>query len=137
MAPTRILQTLSAATLGACGVVTLFAPEVFLSVIGLANVTPHWPMQLLAAAWIALAIFDWMTLGFTMGGIYGRPVVMTNFTFYFIAALTSLRPALVSGRPGAIGATMIFGIFAVAYGLLLFSSPRNLGGPASGSSASS
>jgi hypothetical protein len=132
MIPTRPLQILSTAVLGACGIVTLFAPEVFLSVIGLANVTPHWPMQLLAAAWLALAIFDWMTMGFAMGGIYGRPVVMTNFTHYLIGALTSLRPALANGRPGAIGVTLIFGIFAVAYGILLFSP-----GPAAGASKSS
>ena len=132
MIPTRPLQILSTAVLGACGIVTLFAPEVFLSVIGLANVTPHWPMQLLAAAWLALAIFDWMTMGFAMGGIYGRPVVMTNFTHYFIGALTSLRPALANGRPGAIGITLIFGIFAVAYAVLLFSP-----GPGAGASKSS
>ena len=132
MIPTRPLQILSAATLGACGIVTLFAPEVFLAAIGLANVTPHWPVQLLAAAWLSLAMFDWMTMGFAMGGIYGRPVVMTNFTHYFVGALTSLRPALANGRPGAIGVTLIFGIFAVAYGLLLFSR-----GPATGTTASS
>jgi len=123
MVPTRPLQILSAAVLGACGIVTLFAPEVFLSAISMANVVPHWPMQLLAAAWLALAMFDWMTMGFTMGGIYGRPVVMTNFTHYFVAALSSLRPALATGNAGPIGVTLIFGIFAVAYGILLFSSP--------------
>jgi hypothetical protein len=58
-----------------------------------------------------------------MGGIYGRPVVMTNFTHYFVAALCSLRPALATGNAGPIGVTLIFGIFAVAYGILLFSSP--------------
>ena len=136
MIPTRMLQTLSAATLGACGIVTLFAPEVFLSVIGLAEVTPHWPIQLLSAAWLALAIFDWMTLGFAMGGIYGRPVVMTNFTHYFVAALSSLRPALLTGHVGAIGLTLIFGIFAVAYGLLLFSSPARTGSAAESSRTS-
>jgi hypothetical protein len=44
---------------------------------------------------------------------------MTNFTFYFIVALTSLRPALANGRPGPVGVVMIFGIFAIAYGYLL------------------
>src|SRR5437773_7222767 len=117
MIPTRPLQILSTAVLATCGIVTLFAPEVFLSAIGMANTTPHWPLALLAAAWLALAMFDWMTMGFTMGGIYGRPVVMTNFTHYFVAALSSLRPALLTGHVGAIGVTLIFGIFAVAYGL--------------------
>ena len=120
MIPTRPLQSLSTAVLGACGVTALFAPEVLLGAINMANVTPHWPVQLLAAAWLALAMFNWMTRGFTMGGIYGRPVVMTNFTFYFIAALTSLRPMLAGGRPGPILVVVVCGIFAVAYGLLLF-----------------
>jgi hypothetical protein len=77
-------------------------------------------VQILASALLALAIFNWMTRGFAMGGIYGRPVVMTNFMFYFVAALVSLRPALNSGRPGPIGVVAIFGVFAIAYGSLLF-----------------
>ena len=34
--------------------------------------------------------------------------------------MTSLRPMLASGRPGAILVVVVCGIFAVAYGLLLF-----------------
>ena len=124
---TRVLQTLSMALLMSCGIFALYTPEVFLGAINMANVTPHWPVQLLAAGWLALAMFNWMTRGFTMGGIYGRPVVMTNFTFYLIVTLTSLRPALANGRPGPIGVVVIFGIFAIAYGYLLFAR-----GPAAG-----
>lgn len=120
MIPTRTLQTLSMAVLGASGIVALFAPEVFLGAISMANVVPHWPVQLLAAAWLALAIFNWTTRGFALGGIYGRPVVLTNFTFYFVAALSSLRPLLAGARPGVILVVVVCGIFAVAYGLLLF-----------------
>ena len=130
MIPTRLLQTLSMAVLGACGIVALYAPEVFLSAISMAGAVPHWPVQLLAAAWLALAMFAYMTRGFAMGGIYGRPVVMTNFMFYFVAALVSLRPALNSGRPGPIGVVAIFGVFAFAYGSLLFAR-----GPASSSTS--
>jgi hypothetical protein len=118
---TRILQTLSTAFFGACGIVALFAPEVFLGAISMANVTPHWPVQILAAALLALGIFNWMTRGFALGGIYGRPVVMTNFTFFFIAAMTTIRAALAGGRPGPIGVLVICGIFAIAYGILAFS----------------
>jgi hypothetical protein len=118
---TRILQTLSTAFFGACGIVALFAPEVFLGAISMAHVTPHWPVQILAAALLALGIFNWMTRGFALGGIYGRPVVMTNFTFFFIAAMTTIRAALAGGRPGPIGVLVICGIFAIAYGILAFS----------------
>jgi hypothetical protein len=117
---TRLLQTLSTAFFGACGIVALFAPEIFLSSISMANVTPHWPVQILAAALLALGIFNWMTRGFAMGGIYGRPVVMTNFTFFFVAAMTTVRAVLAGGRPGPIGVLLICGIFAIAYGLLAF-----------------
>ena len=65
-------------------------------------------------------MFNWMTRGFTMGGIYGRPVVMTNFTLFFVAATTTVRPVLAGGRPGPIGVLLVFGLFAVAYGYLLF-----------------
>jgi hypothetical protein len=126
---TRLLQTLATAVLGACGIVSLFAPEVFLRVIGMAFVTPHWPVQLLASAWCGLAYFNYMTRGFTMGGIYGRPVVMTNFTHFLIAATSTISPAFVSGRPGAIGVFVVTGLFAAAYGYLLFAR-----GPAAGSS---
>jgi hypothetical protein len=127
---TRILQTLSTAFFGACGLVALFAPEVFLGAISMGNVTPHWPVQLLASALLALAIFNWMTRGFAMGGIYGRPVVMTNLTFFFIAAMSTIRPVLAGGRPGPIGVLLVCGIFAIAYGLLAFGR-----GPAAPSSA--
>jgi hypothetical protein len=86
MIPTRLLQDLSTAVLGACGVTALFAPEVLLSAISMAQAVPHWPVQLLASAWLALAMLDWMT----------------------------------RGRPGPIGVAAIFGVFAVAYGSLLF-----------------
>jgi hypothetical protein len=117
---TRVLQTLSTAFFGACGIVALFAPEVFLGAISMANVTPHWPVQILAAALLALAIFNWRTRGFTVGGIYGRPVALTNFTFFFVAAMSTVRPVLAGGRPGPIGVLVICGIFAIAYGLLVF-----------------
>lgn len=116
----RVLQTLSTAFFGACGIVALFAPEVFLSAISMAFVTPHWPVQILASAFLALAIFNWMTRGFAMGGIYGRPVVMTNLTFFFVAATSTIRPVLAGGLPGPTGVLLVCGIFAIAYGFLFF-----------------
>jgi hypothetical protein len=127
---TTLLQTVSAAVLGACGIVGLFAPEVLLSAISMAFVTPHWPVQLLAAAWLGLAMFNWMTRSFGLGGIYGRPVVMTNFTHYFVAAAATVRPALAGGRPGPLVVLVVFGLFAAAYAYLLFAR-----GPAAGPSS--
>ena len=124
---TRVLQTLSMALLGACGIVALYAPEVFLGAINMANVTPHWPVQLLASAWLGLATLNWSTRGFTMGGILGRPVVLANFAHYFIAAMCTVRPVLAGGRPGPLTVLVVFGLLAAAYGYLLFA--RTPGAP--------
>jgi hypothetical protein len=124
---TRLLQTVSMAVLGVCGVVGLFAPEVLLSAISMAFVTPHWPVQLLASAWLGLAMLNWSTRGFTMGGILGRPVVLANFTHFFVAATSTVRPVLAGGRPGPLVVLVVFGLLAVAYGYLLFA--RTPGGP--------
>ena len=117
---TRLLQTVSMAILGVCGVVGLFAPEVLLSAISMAFVTPHWPVQLLASAWLGLAMLNWSTRGFTLGGILGRPVVLANFAHYFVAAMSTVRPVLAGGRPGPMVVLVVFGLLAVAYGYLLF-----------------
>jgi hypothetical protein len=117
---TRLLQTVSMAVLGVCGVVGLFAPEVLLSAIGLAFVTPHWPVQLLASAWLGLATLNWSTRGFTLGGILGRPIVLANFTHFFVAAMSTVRPVLAGGRPGPMVVLVVFGLLAAAYGYLLF-----------------
>ena len=116
---TRLLQTLSTAVLALCGAVGLFAPEVLLSAIGMAFVTPHWPVQLLAAAWLGLAMLNWSTRGFTIGGILGRPIILANFTHFFVAALSTVRPVLAGGRPGPLVVLVVFGLFAAAYGYLL------------------
>jgi hypothetical protein len=126
---TRLLQTVTTAVLGVCGVVGLFAPEVLLSAISMAFVTPHWPVQLLAAAWLGLAMLNWSTRGFTIGGILGRPVILANFAHFFIAALSTVRPVLAGGRPGPLVVLLVCGLFALAYGYLLFA--RTPSGPTS------
>ena len=90
-----------------------------LSAINMAFVTPHWPVQLLAAAWLGLATLNWSTRGFTMGGILGRPVLLANFAHYFIAAASTVRPVLAGGRPGPLAVLVVFGLLAAAYGYLL------------------
>ncbi|HEU0076918.1 MAG TPA: hypothetical protein VFQ76_04665, partial [Longimicrobiaceae bacterium] len=82
----------SAGLLLAGGLALLFAPDVVLP-----RLVPGFPAggvwlgQLLAAAWLALAALNWLSRAALLGGIYGRPVVLCNAAFYFIAALVLLR----------------------------------------------
>ena len=120
-----LVSRVSAAVLGVCGLALLFAPDVILP-----HVAPGFPPdaawigQLLGAAWIGMAALNWLNRGAMMGGIYARPVVFANATLYFISVLSLVRTAVRSGATTAVwGASLVFGIMTVIYGMLLFRGP--------------
>jgi hypothetical protein len=83
-----------------------------------------WLGQFLAAAWIALGLLNWFNQQTLLGGIYGRPVVMTNAVFYFIAA-TSLVKIAARGELSSAAwvVAVLMTLFAIAYVWLLFRGP--------------
>src|SRR5687767_353386 len=82
-----------------------------------------WVGQMLGAALIGLATFNHFSRWTLLGGIYGRAVVASNATFYFIAALSLLRSG--SGSAGALlwAVTAITVLFALVYVWLLYRGP--------------
>lgn len=116
---------MSAALLLAGGLALLFAPDAVLP-----RLVPGFPPagawlgQLLAAALLALAALDWLSRRALLGGIYGRPVVMANAAFYFIAAMSLLRHILGGDAPVAIWVVAVpAAILAGIYGWLLLRGP--------------
>jgi hypothetical protein len=87
-----------------------------------------WIGQLLGAAWLAIAALNWLNRGARLGGIYGRPVVLTNAIVYFVSAMVLLKIAM---RPGTstpvVIVTVAFVLFAGLYGWLLFRGPFETG----------
>lgn len=83
-----------------------------------------WLGQLLAAGWLAIAALNWLNRFTLLGGIYGRPVVLTNVAVYFISALSMLR-ALVGHEAPAVawGLLVPFALMAAVYGLLMLRGP--------------
>jgi hypothetical protein len=85
------------------GLALLFVPDAILP-----RLVPGFPAggfwlgQLLAAALLALAVLDWLHRSALLGGIYGRPVVMSNAAFYFIAAMVLLRRMVGREAPVAL-----------------------------------
>lgn len=115
----------SAGLLLAGGAALLFAPDAVLP-----RLVPGFPAggewlgQLLAAALLALAALDWLSRGSLLGGIYGRPVVLANTAFYFIAATALLRRAVGSDVPAAFWVVAVpVVVFAGVYGWLLLRGP--------------
>jgi len=116
----------SAILLMGFGIVTLFAPVEIASFLGRSGqTTSPVVVQLLGGALFAMGTLDWMNRYATIGGIFGRPVVVANLTIFFISTTTLARHALATGSGIAVwGVAAICAILAVLFARLMFSSPR-------------
>ena len=115
------------------------ASAIFLGLIGLAlvfaadDVLPRfvagypaagaWVGQLLGAAWFAVATLNWLSQSTLLGGIYGRPLALTNATLYFVATMVLLRVATRGGPSVASLLLIPVVLFAMVYVWLLFRGP--------------
>ena len=107
------------------GLVLLFAAdEVLPRLVAGFPAGGAWLGQFLAAAWIALGLLNWFNQQTLLGGIYGRPVAMTNAVFYFIAAISLVKVAARGELPAGVWAVAVpMALFAIAYTWLLFRGP--------------
>ena len=80
-------------------------------------------VQLLGGAWLGVATIDWFTRGLTIGGIYGRPIVLGNLTLYLVTAATALKAAQVSPADPLLLVGLAAAVMTVLYTRLLFRSP--------------
>ncbi len=115
----------SAGLLLAGGLALLFAPDSVLPRL-VPGFPPSgfWLGQLLAAAWLGLAALNWLSRRALLGGIYGRPVVMSNAAFYFIAAMALLRHVVGREVPAALWIVAApVAVLAGVYAWLLFRGP--------------
>jgi hypothetical protein len=120
-----LVSRASAALLLAGGLALLFAADAVLPRL-VPGFPPEgaWLGQLLAAALLGLAALDWLSRNALLGGIYGRPVVMANAAFYFVAATSLLRHAAGRDVPAAFWVVAVpVAILAVVYGWLLLRGP--------------
>jgi hypothetical protein len=107
------------------GLALLFVPDAILPrlVPGFPP-TGFWLGQLLAAALLALATLSWLHRSTLLGGIYGRPVVMSNAAFYFIAAMVLLRRMVGREAPVALWIVAVpVVVLAAVYAWLLRRGP--------------
>ena len=119
------LSRASAGLLAIGGILLIFAAdEVLPRLIPGFPAAAAWSGQLLGGAWLAIAALNWMNRGARLGGIYGRPVVMTNAVVYFVSAMVLLK---VVSRPDrstpVVIVTALFVLFAGVYGWLLYRGP--------------
>ncbi len=121
----RYLMIASALVMAATGLVLSFAPQETLAHLG-ASAPGRMPaiLQLTGALYLGFAFANWTAKGMVLGGIYGRAIVMGNFLHFIMGALTLLRAAVgVSNGPIFWTVTLFYVLFAIGFGLLLFTGP--------------
>ena len=121
---TRILMLLSSVFLALLGLVTLFAPG---EVLGIHGTVPDDAtmllIQMMGALYLGFAILNWAARGVLIGGIYARPVALGNFWHFMIVGIVLIKATIVHrALPLAISA-LVFALFAVWFGLVLFRPP--------------
>ena len=116
------ISRVSAILLAAAGFALLFAADDLLPRL-ITGFPPQgaWLGQLLAAAWLGVAALNWLNRRARLGGIYGRPIVVTNISVYFISAMTLLRLVALPQAPlTVVVAALVASLLAGSYAWLLF-----------------
>lgn len=115
---TRLLMMSSAVVLDLAGVGATFAPHEILAAAGIAAVHPLPVMvQLMGALYIGFAMANWTARANMIGGIYSRPLSLSN-CIHFVAGELAL---VKSGYANGLVAPIVFALVAYALFAMCFS----------------
>ncbi len=129
--PTKPLLVSSAVFMGLVGLAGTFAAEEALASLGTSpDQTAVMLGQILGAIYLGFAMLNWMSRNAPMGGIYSRPLTTANFLHFMMVALASWKfdPIGESGNVNLV-LSVIYTIFALAFGMVLFTSPGTESAP--------
>ena len=127
MSFSRILMSASAAVLGALGGAGTFLPHETLSRLGTEPTAPLvLVLQAFGAVCLGFAMLDWMSRHATVGGIYGRPLVVGNLLHFSAAALACSKlmvraPELRALWPLA----LVYALLALGFAFALLRAPAS------------
>ncbi|AWV99146.1 hypothetical protein [Arcticibacterium luteifluviistationis] len=116
----KFIMTASSVFLGLAAVLFTFLPQEVVGFLGLESGNTI-ILQILGALYFGFAMLNWMGKSSLIGGIYGRPVALGNFSHFAIAGIALLK--LFIKAPdfgGMVVLTLFYLTFAVLFGLVLF-----------------
>ena len=121
---TKLLMTSSALIMGIAGITLTFLPQETAAFLGWNN--PETVLiQILGALYFGFAMVNWTTKSNLLGGIYGRPLTIGNFSHYLIAAFALLKSIKSqSGEKWVIIAAIVYSIFAILFGYVMLTHPK-------------
>jgi ATP/ADP translocase len=119
-------MTISAVMLGVTGIILSFIPQEVSHFLSLTDSTPI-VFQILGALYFGFAMLNWTAKANLIGGIYSRPVAIGNFTHFLIGGLALIKLLLHNTNRTSIWvcAIMLYLIFAVLFGYVLFNNPAS------------
>lgn len=117
----------SALFMGILGLSASFLPQEILQGIGSIEpaIMPLLVMQILGAQYLGFAMVNWMAKDILIGGIYSRPVAVGNFMHFAVGAAVWMKSiSKNSDIPLLWAAGVLYTVFAVAFGTVLFLRPK-------------
>ena len=116
----KVLLAGAAVFQGLYGITLLFLPKILLGLFGL-DVRAVFFAQQFGTALLGLAAVNWVARASPVGGIYGRPLVVGNVTFFTTNALLLFGQVLEQPDMWVLWVNEgIVAGFAVGFALLLF-----------------
>lgn len=79
---------------------------------------------LLAALFFGFATTNWHSKNLTIGGVYGRPLVLGNLSHTLIGSISLIKIANDTSTSTTIILTIIYSIFALAFTWLMYTHPK-------------
>ncbi|MEO8770680.1 MAG: hypothetical protein ABI402_11360 [Ferruginibacter sp.] len=120
---TKLLMIVSAAVLGAAGIMLTFLPLEVSSYLGMAG-TSSVMLQVLGSLYFGFAMLNWTAKANLIGGIYSKPVAIGNFTHFLIGGLALAKLAFRNMSITYIFiAAIIYLIFSIFFGYVLYNNP--------------
>ncbi|QHT71143.1 hypothetical protein GXP67_33075 [Rhodocytophaga rosea] len=121
---TKVVMSLCAVMLGIWGVLLSFLPEELASLFGWTEAN-FIILQMLGALYFSFAIINWTAKANIIGGIYGRPIAIGNFTHFVIGSITLLKWVMDNTADIIwIAITIVYVLFATLFVRILFTHPR-------------
>lgn len=116
-------MTANALILGLMGIGLSFLPKEIAKTLALNSDAII--LQLVGALYLGFALLNWMNKEKILGGIYGRPIVMANFTHFLIGGMALIKLTLNgSGSISLLLLTIIYAVFGVAFAFKAFTHPK-------------
>ncbi len=117
----KSLMIAASLVLALVGVALIFASEEWAANFGIeSSAALTITAQVLGAFMASFAMLNWMSKGMTLGGIYGRPIVIANLLHFSMNSILFTKLSLTNNEPILWAAAIISGALALAFARLAF-----------------